>query len=193
MSHDLNPSTYSSLAIFIDWTCGRQESIVLMLRSKWSSDKCAKLHSVAASNSRDFLTRSLYYCLFAPHLGLFVCCSSRTSRSWWIALSTQCRLRICNNILSCLQWTAPLCCDWKAQAASAQNFTLWQQAKIEITGRAHSISACLRRATYKWVLFFRHIPFVVIRTFNTMLTKSLQHLQQVWATLVDMTKSERDK
>jgi len=44
------------------------------------------------------LTRPLYYCLFAPHI--FVCCSLRTSRSWWIALSTQRQLRGCNNILS---------------------------------------------------------------------------------------------
>ena len=28
--------------------------------------------------------------------------------------------------------TAPFGCDWKAQAASAQSFTLWQQATIEI-------------------------------------------------------------
>ena len=40
--------------------------------------------------------------------------------------------------------TAPLCCDCKAWAASAQSFTLWQQKTIEITRRAHSISACSR-------------------------------------------------
>ena len=37
---------------------------------------------------------------------------------------------------------APLCCDWKARVASSQSFTLRQQATIEITRRAHSISAC---------------------------------------------------
>jgi len=38
-----------------------------------------------------------------------------------------------------------------------------------------------------------HIPFVMNRTFNTMLTESMQHLQQGWARLVKMTESERDK
>jgi len=28
--------------------------------------------------------------------------------------------------------TAPFCCDWKAQAASAQSFTLWLEATIDI-------------------------------------------------------------
>jgi len=36
------------------------------------------------------------------------------------------------------------CCDWKAQVACAQSFTLWQQATIEITQRDHSIIACLQ-------------------------------------------------
>jgi len=35
-----------------------------------------------------------------------------------------------------------LCCDRKAGVASVQNFTLWQQATIEITWRDHSIIAC---------------------------------------------------
>jgi len=38
--------------------------------------------------------------------------------------------------------TATFCCDWKARAACAQNFTLWQQAIIEFTRRDHSIIAC---------------------------------------------------
>jgi len=35
---------------------------------------------------RDYTPRSLYYCLFAPHM--YGCCSSLTFRSWWIAYST---------------------------------------------------------------------------------------------------------
>jgi len=38
-----------------------------------------------------------------------------------------------------------------------------------------------------------HIPFVVNRTFNAMLNERLQHLQQGWARLFEMTESERDK
>jgi len=48
----------------------------------------------------------------------------------------------------------------------------------------------LVRAT--WVLFIMHIPFLVNRTFKTMLTERLQHLQQGWARLFEMTESERD-
>ena len=43
-----------------------------MLRSEIPSGMCAKLRTVAASNNRDHPTRSLYYCLFAPHTYLFV-------------------------------------------------------------------------------------------------------------------------
>jgi len=38
-----------------------------------------------------------------------------------------------------------------------------------------------------------HIPFVVNRAFNTTLTDTLQHLQQGWVSLFEMTESERNK
>jgi len=63
-------------------------------------------------------------------------------------------------------------CDRKARAASAQSFTLWRQATIEIMRRNHSIIACSRHIL--WVLFFAHIPFVVNRTFNATSTDRLQ-------------------
>jgi len=82
MSQDLNPnpSTCSSLVIFMHWACERQGSIFLVLRSKSSSGKCAKLHTVAASNNRDHPTRSLRYCLYKQHI--FVCGSLHISRLW---------------------------------------------------------------------------------------------------------------
>jgi len=88
-----------------------------MLRSESPSGKCAKLHTVATSNNRDHTPWSLFayaivtlnrsqvstgrdstpqalcYCLFAPQYG---CYSSCTSRSWWIAHSTQRQRRGCN-------------------------------------------------------------------------------------------------
>ena len=57
----------------------------MVLRSESPSGKCAKLHTVAASNNRDHALRSLYYCLFAPHT--YGCCSLSTSRLWWITHS----------------------------------------------------------------------------------------------------------
>ena len=59
------------------------------------SRKYAKLHTVAAKNHRDHTPRSLYYCLFVPHI--YGCYSSRTSRSWWITHSTQRQRRFCNS------------------------------------------------------------------------------------------------
>jgi len=45
----------------------------LLLRSESPSSMCTKLHTVAASNNRDHPARSLYYCLFVPHIcGVFL-------------------------------------------------------------------------------------------------------------------------
>jgi len=60
---------------------------IVLLRSESPNGKCAKLHTVAASNNRHHAPQSLYYCLFVPHI--YGCCSSRTSRSCWISRSTQ--------------------------------------------------------------------------------------------------------
>jgi len=46
--------------------------LIIVLRSEIPSGKCAKLRTVAASNNRDHPTRSLYYCLLAPHAYIFV-------------------------------------------------------------------------------------------------------------------------
>jgi len=45
---------------------------MILLWSEIPSGICAKLRTVAASNDRDHPTRSLYYCLFAPHTYIFV-------------------------------------------------------------------------------------------------------------------------
>ena len=58
-----------------------------------------KVSHCAASNNRDHLRRSLCYCLIMPHIQMYGCCSSCTSRSWWIADSTQRQPRGWNNTL----------------------------------------------------------------------------------------------
>ena len=116
-----------------------------MLRSEIPSGMCAKLRTVAASNNTDHPTRSLSssplastikfttftsinrghsprslhrdHSIIACSRHMYVwCCSSRTSRSWWITQSTQHHRRGCNNIHSFLQRTAPiarsLCEGW---------------------------------------------------------------------------------
>jgi len=114
------------------------------------------------SIGRDAMPQSLYYYLFVPHIYIYGCCSSCTSRlSWWITHLTQCQRRGCNNIPSFLQRTtqiacffvkaahlhilvtAPFCCDRRAQAACAQSFTLRQEVTTEITWQDHSIKYCL--------------------------------------------------
>ena len=139
------------------WACETQGSIFLVLRSESSRGKCAKLHTVTASNNRDHAMRSLYYCLFTPHI--FVCCSSRASRSWRIAHFIQRQMEGCKNIPYYLQephWSHVLFVkvvpgteftswpqhhfvaignpEWQVCKA-----TLWQQATIEIIHRALSI------------------------------------------------------
>jgi len=103
MWQDLSPksSTYWSLVILIYWACEWQGCVFLVLRLKCSNGKCAKLHTMAASNNKGHPTRSLYICLFAQHM--YWCCSSRTSRLGWIEHSTHCQLRDCSNIPFILQ------------------------------------------------------------------------------------------
>jgi len=61
--------------------------------------------------------------------------------------------------------------QWKAQAACAQSFALWQQTTIEIMHCNHSIITCSCHMYV--VLFFTHIPFVVNHIFNAMPTERL--------------------
>ena len=44
----------------------------ILLRSESPSGMCAKLHTVAASNNSSHSPRSLYFCLFAPHICIVV-------------------------------------------------------------------------------------------------------------------------
>ena len=47
-------------------------------------------------------------------------------------------------LIKLVKWQGWYCWNWKALTASAQSFTLWKQATIEITWQGHSILACLR-------------------------------------------------
>jgi len=72
----------------------QQQQRLEWLRSESLSGKCAKFHTVAASNNRDLSPQSLYQRLFVPLF--YGCYSSGTSRSWWIAHLTQRQRRCCN-------------------------------------------------------------------------------------------------
>jgi len=61
------------------------------------------------------------------------------------------------NLIAPMLVKASLCCIWKARATSAQGFTLWQKAMIEITCCAHSIIACSRHIYMGVVVDARHV------------------------------------
>jgi len=66
---------------------------------------------------------------------------------------------------------------------STVNCSLASQALLEVTRLDHSIGITLSLllcATYIWVLFFTHIPFVVNRTMNATPTDRLQHHFRHW-------------
>ena len=162
-----------------------------MLRSEIPRGMCAKLRTAAASNNRDHPTRSLYYCLFAPRIDIFVLRAhpvrgeSHNQRNATREVATTSppfyNEPHRSHALLCEGWTqhnlhilvtAPFCCDRKSRAACAQSFALRQQATIEITQRDHSIIACSHHAYI--FLFFAHIPFVVNHTINATPPERLQ-------------------
>ena len=104
MSQDLNPSTCSSLVIFIYWACENRTF------NATPTEKLQQYPLVFAMNR----THCMFFCEGCTwhHLHILV--------------------------------KAPLCCDWKGRAASAQSFLLSHQATIKIPRRAHLISACSR-------------------------------------------------
>jgi len=68
---------HSGFPIATKWCCDQDVKVMpgaaftkrtILLRSESQSGKCTKLRTVAASNNRDHAPRSLYYCLFAPHI-----------------------------------------------------------------------------------------------------------------------------
>ena len=99
----------------------------VVLRSEIPSGICAKLRTVAASNNKVHMPWSLsayasrYVQSFTSsvspkitrhdhsiiacsrHIYLW-CCSSRTSRSWWITQSTQHHRRGCNSSNASFEW-----------------------------------------------------------------------------------------
>ena len=160
-----------------DWACIYNCLINIPLEEKIRCNCCDRKSRAAYTQSFalwqqatiDFTCHDHSIIACSRHIYVW-CCSSRTSRSWWITQSTQHHRRGCNNIPSFLQrtapitrslcegWTphdlhilvtAPFCCDRKSRAAYTQSFALWQQATIEFTCHDHSIIACSRNL-YVW-------------------------------------------
>ena len=64
---------------------------------------------------------------------------------------------------------------------------------ISVSGCKLTILPDIQPANRIVIISVRYIPFVANHTFNTTLTEWLQHLQESWARLFEMTESERDK
>jgi len=101
--------------------CSRSEGL---LRSESPSGKWEKLHTAAASTTRDHAPRSLCYCLFAPRI--YGCCSSRTFRSWW----THAFNETPNERLQ--QAHAPLSSDDSGSHTTHLNYVTWQSGELTI-------------------------------------------------------------
>jgi len=132
---------------------------MILLPSESPSGKCANLHTVAANNNRDHTPRSLYYYLFFrcvyrvfffAHIPFMVNRAFQHSASRVVATTSPPLFQrtapiahsfsegFTQNDLNILV-TAPFCCDRKTRAASAQSFTLLQQATMEDMRHDHSI------------------------------------------------------
>ena len=76
------------------FTLRQQATIEIMRRNHHPRALVIKFNRSHVNIDRVSPPQSLY-CLLASHI---YCCCSRTSRSWWITLSTQRQRRGCNNI-----------------------------------------------------------------------------------------------
>jgi len=114
--------TFFLWRLYLAWPSHHHGHSTILLRSESQSGKCAKLHTMAASNNRDYHpTRSLIACLCHIRVGRYVGYSSRTSRSGWIAHSTQRKPRGCNNT-----WISA----WSLSHGLALNLNQKSQLKI---------------------------------------------------------------
>ena len=160
----------------------------VLLRSESLSSMCAKLHTVAASNNRDHLMRSLRYCLFMPHIyGVILRAHPVHGEShihaMWITHNANGEVATTSPPLyNEPHWSHVLC----VKAQPGTTFASWSQQHFVAIGKperhVRKASHCgskqqqrscdaitlllLVRTTYIWVLFFAHMPFVVNRTFN---------------------------
>jgi len=159
-------------SLCVCWT--RHDLHILVAAPLWCDWKspscmCAKLHTVATSNTRVHAPQSLNYCLFAQCIGYIVVLRAHPVRG---------ESHIQRNAIGEVATTSPLLYNeshvlcvkaelgmtftsWsqqhfaaigKARAACAQSFTMWHQATIEFMrrnhSRDHSIIACSCHVQY---------------------------------------------
>ena len=179
-----------------------------------TNDKCAKLHTVAASNNRNDTPQSLYYCLFVPHI--YGCYSSRTSRSF--PAQTPPELRSQEEPGSGLIASAPV----SGVSAPAYTNGVWPPVRPVSVAQKNNRRPCCppmyHPSTYPWTAWpdgaerwdnwmaaqhlprdlvrpssgfnnsfkRKKIPFVVNRTFNETPTERLQEQWVSWVNILKM-------
>jgi len=153
----------------------------VVLRSEIPSDMCAKFRTVAASNNRDHPTRSLYYCLFAPHTYIFVLRTHPFVENHTINATPMEKLQQ-HPLLFTTNHTDRTFFVWRLNSArpphSGHSTILLQSeilsvmcAKLSIVA-ARNNRAHLTRSLY--YCLFAHIPFVENHTINATPPERLQ-------------------
>ena len=155
----------------------------IVLQSESPSGMCAKLNTVAASNNRIHLTRSLYYCLFAPRIWVLFFTHTHS-------VQRQQRLQQ-HPLLFTMNRTDYTFFLWRfhtARPSHPGHSTIFLRsespsgmcAKLFIVAASNNRVHLIRSLYYClftphiWALFFTHIPFMVNRAFSTMPAERLQ-------------------
>ena len=152
------------------------------------------LHTVAASNNRDHLMRSLYHCLF-PHAYIFVLCADPARGESHINATPPERLQQ-YLLLYTTNRTDHTFFVWRLNLARPShpghsNILLRSEIPSGMCAKFHTVAASnnrdhasqsllllLARATYIAVLFFTHIPFVLNPTINAPPLEGLQQYKE---------------
>jgi len=171
------------------YSTGSDYCIVAIGKPKWQV--CKASHSVSKQQQRSPYAITLL--LFVRATCIYGCCSSRTSRSWWITYSMQRQRRGCNNMPSLSQQTTPIIHSFLQSLLLARpshpghsTILLRSESLSGKCAKLHTVAANNNRSpdeitllllvciTYTCVLFFAHIPFVVNRAFTAMPIERLQ-------------------
>jgi len=164
---------------------------MILLWSESPSTKCAKLHTVAATNNRNLATRSLYCCLFAPHTSVLFFMNilfmvNRTFNATSIKRLHQHPFLFTMNRTGRTFFLWRLHLAWPSHHGHSTSLLRMESPSGRCT-KLHTVVAGNKRSpdeitllllvwvTYMsiWMIFFTHIPFMVNYTFNTIVSREV--------------------
>ena len=157
---------------------------LILLRSEIPSGICAKLCTVAASNNRVHMPRSLYFCLFASHICMVLFFTHIPFRVNHTINATPPERLQQHPLLFTTNRTDRTFFVWRLNSARPSHpghSTILLRSEIPsgICAKLRTVAASNNRVHMSWslyyclfaphicmVLFFTHIPFVVNHTIN---------------------------